>query len=244
MSVVIDTNVEWVDVDQDEPQTDLPVVDDPQPEPMAVTELSDSEPEQELESKASEVVDDQRASDDFRTRIWNAEMRCRGKEAIVEDLKEQLKFAKADYEESVSALRKLANECHQPSMPLFDHANKVEAEAEAVVEVADESQDDSWRERPLLSLFQMGVIEGLGQKKMEVLTDLCPTFGHFEDLRASASLEGKQLKEVLPKGFGEKITDQIEELFLNAITQPMKTELKVFAEDASETTESIDLEDL
>jgi hypothetical protein len=183
MSVVIDTNVDFgseVEAYKVESESE-----GTQTEPV-----QESEPEQQpAEEKPAVVYEEEDDNADFRSRIWNAEMRCRGKEAIVEDLKEQLKFAKADYDDAVSALRKLATDGNKP-MPLFDHAKKVETEVETVETVADPTQDESWRAKPLLSIFQMGVIKGVGQKKMETLTDLYPTFGHFQDLRVSASLEG------------------------------------------------------
>jgi hypothetical protein len=243
MSVVIDTNGFCESETQvDETQIELNIVDDTQTEPVEVAEPVLEEPA----PAAAVVYEEEDDNADFRSRIWNAEMRCRGKEAIVEDLKEQLKFAKSDYDDAVSALRKLATDGNKP-MPLFNHAKKVEAEVETVETVADPTQDESWRAKPLLSIFQMGVIKGLGQKKLESLTDLYPTFGHFQDLRISASLEGKPLKEVLPEGFGQKITDQIEEVFLNAISNPLKSvadDLDELAEPDWQDDETIVLEDL
>lgn len=235
MSVVIDTS--GFDV---ESEVEACKVEVESQEPSQESEPIEQPEESSVESSASPttpayVEEDDNA--DFRAKIWNAEMRCRGKEAIVEDLKEQLKFAKADYDDAVSALRKLATDGNKP-MPLFDHAKKA-SESEVVETVADETQDESWREQSLGELLKSAEIKGLGQKKLEALTDLYPTFGHFQDLRVSASLEGKTLKEVLPEGFGEKITDQIDEVFLNAMTSPLKTELKVFSDDPGELAEPV-----
>lgn len=244
MSVVIDTSGVGFDCESktevDETQNELHVVDESQSEPsvlivepelkdraMALLDQGSTEP---ASSPIAYEEEDDNA--DFRAKIWNAEMRCRGKEAIVEDLKEQLKFAKADYDDAVSALRKLATEGNKP-MPLFDHAKK----AEVVETVADETQDESWREQSLGELLKSAEIKGLGQKKLESLTDLYPTFGHFQDLRISASLEGKPLKEVLPEGFGEKITDQIEEVFLNAMMNPLKEQAKIDLEEEARDQE-------
>jgi hypothetical protein len=236
MSVVIDTNVDFgseveSEISQMEP-TVLLVEPELKDKAIALLEEGSVEPV----ATPTAVYEEEDDNADFRARIWNAEMRCRGKEAIVEDLKEQLKFAKADYDDAVSALRKLATDGNKP-MPLFDHAKKVEAEAEAVQPV--EKEDDSWRAWPLFDLLNSSDIDikGLGKKKIEALTDLYPTFGHFQDLRISASLEGKPLKEVLPEGFGQKIADQIEEVFLNAMMSPLKAQAKIDLEEEARDQE-------
>lgn len=181
-------------------------------------EATNEQPEQAIEHPGTERISD---DEDFRIRIWNAEMRCRGKEAIVEDLKEQLKSAKSDYEGAVEALRKLANEGYSP-MPLFD-ARRQEQPAAEPIEDADCSVDDdwpeeneAWREKDFIELIKASKIEGLGKKKLEALAEVVKTFGDFEDLRTKASLENIHLSKLLPAGFGEKVTDQIEECFLVA----------------------------
>lgn len=173
-------------------------------------ELEDSDPPSfpPMTTALDESGDD---GDDFKSQIWNAEMRCRGKEAIVEDLKEQLKFAKADYEDSVAALRKLATWGRDPVVNQakleVSEPNEPEAEPPA---------DESWKTHSLIDLLKSSEIDGLGKKKLDALADICKTFGDFEDLRTRASLDGVHLKEVLPTGFGEKITDQIEEVYFLA----------------------------
>lgn len=73
------------------------------------------------------------ATDDFLIQIQNAETECRRTEAVVVDLKEQLKDAKAEYNASVSKLRKLA----------IDGATMIENDAQrpllAVAEAAAET---------------------------------------------------------------------------------------------------------
>lgn len=183
-------------------------------------------------------------SEDFRIKIWNAEMRCRGKEAIVEDLKEQLKFAKSDYDDAVAKLRKLAAEGSEP-LPLFDSP----AAAQEPTNHADEENDDSWKQRNFVEFIQGIGIDGLGKKKVESLADAVTTFGDFQDLRVRASDEGLHLSKLLPSGFGEKITDQIEQAFLDHqwsdSTTPVESAGDPEYEDVEEgNSEEIDINDL
>jgi hypothetical protein len=176
----------------------------------ATQEVAQSEPEAELERISDE--------EDFRIRIWNAEMRCRGREAVVEDLKEQLKDAKSAYEDAVTALRKLASESGGQPLPLFDAPKQAWPNSEAAVEPEAGTiagDDESWRQKNFIEFIQSAGIDGLGKKKIDALSEVIQTFGDFQDLRNKASLEHLHLSRLLPSGFGEKVTDQIEQSFLD-----------------------------
>jgi hypothetical protein len=183
----------------------------------------DAEPEVEPETEAAEDVAPPAEPEpaaaasydqDFRIRIWNAEMKCRGREAVVEDLKEQLKAAKSDYEDAVDELRRLANDAYRP-MPLFDNQEKA-GEAFDPGEAMDQPLDESWRSRNFVEFIRDRGISGLGQKKLDALAEAVPTFGDFEDLRTRASKENSHLSKLMPDGFGPKVTDEIEEEYLQS----------------------------
>jgi hypothetical protein len=206
---------EYYDVDSDVLDGDSSQVDDGGEE--ATQEVAEAT-QDVAETEAEPEAEPERISDeeDFRIIIWNAEMRCRGREAVVEDLKEQLKDAKSAYEDAVTALRKLASESGGQPLPLFDAPKQAEPTSEAAPEseaVATEA-DDSWRQRNFIEFIQGAGIDGLGKKKIDALSEVIQTFGDFEDLRTKASIEHLHLSKLLPSGFGEKVTDQIEEAYL------------------------------
>lgn len=75
------------------------------------------------------------------------------------------------------------------------------------------SDKTPWHEVPITALG-LEKIEGLGKKKRDALIELCPTIGRFEALRVLASQEWLPLHAKLPKGFGERVADALEELHL------------------------------
>ena len=119
----------------------------------------------------------------------------------------------------------MASEAHQPSLQLFDPPKKIEqptSESEALdssQENAESDPDQHWKELSFPSFLQTCDIAGLGQKKLDAISDSVSTFGDFEELRTKASVAHCHLAELLPQGFGTKITDQIEELYLNEVTK-------------------------
>jgi hypothetical protein len=148
----------------------------------------------------SEAESDDDGEQDFRARIWNAETECRKKELMVELAKEDLKEAKAAYDDAVDRLRKLAREATQPT--LFNLADGKPA-------------DESWKERDFHEWLDDVEIDGLGDTKREALKDAnIDTFGDFEQLRVEAAKTVQHLSKLLPKGFGKPVTDEIEKLFL------------------------------
>lgn len=79
----------------------------------------------------------------------------------------------------------------------------------------DPNADQTWRAIPIAPLLDG--IKGMGEKKREAIVSLTPTLGDFEDLRGAASVQHKQLKDVMPKGVGAAMTDEIEERAMSAM---------------------------
>jgi hypothetical protein len=67
---------------------------------------------------------------------------------------------------------------------------------------------DDWRKHPTDQL--LAGVKGMGAKKLEAIMELAPTVGDLEDLRAAASMAHQMFKDVLPKGCGEAMADEIE----------------------------------
>lgn len=165
------------------------------------------------EPKSTDKSSDGSEDDDFRARVWNAEQECRRREITVELLKGDLKAAKEEYDSAVERLRRIASEGSQPNLPIFGSQNK---EDEPLPEPSE-----AWRDRPFMPWLETkSGIRGVGVKKKDALYEVVQTFGDFEDLRVKAQEEGKHLSELLPKGFGEEVTDAIVNAFLVAKDEP------------------------
>jgi hypothetical protein len=174
--------------------------------------LMESTPESKAFNDAFDQDDDE---DDFRARVWNAEQECRRRELAVELAKSDLKIAKEEYDTAVDRLRRIASEGTQPTLPIFGEPSKAN-EPEALPEPSL-----AWRERPFMGWLETkSGIRGLGVKKKDALYEIVENFGDFEDLRVKAQQESKHLCELLPKGFGEDVTDAIVEAFLVAKDEP------------------------
>jgi hypothetical protein len=174
----------------------------PTPESKDFEAAFDGGPSETSESEVESEPSDDDGEQDFRARIWNAETECRKKELMVELAKEDLKEAKAAYDDAVDRLRKLARDAQQPT--LFNLADGKPA-------------DESWKERDFHEWLDDVVIDGLGDTKREALKDAnIDTFGDFEQLRVEAGKTVQHLSKLLPKGFGKPVTDEIEKAFLAA----------------------------
>jgi len=154
--------------------------------------------------------------------ITDAEYDCRAAEQSVNDLKDQLKEAKKHYDDCVKRLRTFAGKLNQKprpaseqviATPATDTATECEPEHPAVEDKASQSPD-AWRS---VSLADIGVasIKGLGTKKYEALIELCPTLGDFEGLRSRVGKDAASLPDLMPKGIGQSMCDQLEEMVLD-----------------------------
>lgn len=145
--------------------------------------------------------------------IYNAEQTCRAYDDEVEDLKEQLKEAKARLSNATNYLRKLTGRIHDrqrgeeldKERPLLNQAS---GPAATIV--------GNWRSISTEVLLEEP-IERFGAKKKESLLELVPTLGEFEDLRARVGQDAATLRELLPKGIGESAADALEERLISAI---------------------------
>lgn len=71
--------------------------------------------------------------------------------------------------------------------------------------------DESWRLVSTLELLTSEpAIAGLGKKKLENITEAAPTVGDLVDLISEGSKAHKQFHEMLPKGCGRGLADEIE----------------------------------
>lgn len=165
-------------------------------------------------------------------KIAETEKECTEKELLIQDLKEQLKEAKAQLEQSLIRLRRICGKTLQEvdhwkqqlplpiSSVLPAAAEKPEASPAVAPAVAVEAGSDEWR-NVLTSDLLFG-IKGLGAKKLEALIDLAPTLGALEDLRGEASKSHKTFVEVLPKGIGLELSSAIEERILTHLAEMAK----------------------
>jgi hypothetical protein len=183
----------------------------PTPESESFEAAFDGGPSESSESEVEgEPSDDDDGENDFRARIWNAETECRKRELEVELIKEDLKEAKAAYDDAVDRLRKLAREATQPT--LFSMPSKPTGEPQPAI-------DESWKEREICQWIDELEIDGFGDTKREALKDLVETFGDFDCLRVEAKKTHQHLAKLMPKGIGQGLTDAIEEAFLAEIAK-------------------------
>ena len=80
----------------------------------------------------------------------------------------------------------------------------------------------SWRDTPTAKLLEG--LKGLGAKKLEAIIEVAPTAGKLESLRGEASMEHKAFKDVLPKGCGETLADEIENRLVDHVAKFLGTD--------------------
>lgn len=132
------------------------------------------------------------------------------------ELENELKDIKADEKAALRNLRNLIKRGPNYPQPKSKIDDAVATAGEpSAIQVDDVNADTTWRELSLAPLLDG--IKGLGAKKLEALLELCPTIGDWEELRAKAGVAHKPVSDVLPKGIGGSITDEIEERVYLAI---------------------------
>jgi hypothetical protein len=129
------------------------------------------------------------------------------------------KDAKAEEKAALSALSNLIRRGPQyppdPSQAsAIDQAVSSGGERSAIT-LDDPDADQTWRTITTLSLLDG--IKGLGDKKRDAIISLAPTLGDLEELRGKAGIAHKQFSEVLPKGVGSSLADEIEERIWSAM---------------------------
>lgn len=150
---------------------------------------------EQLEADAKE-----RAKKEFREALVSAEEDLVTANLKEEDLKAELKAAKSHRQDCLDRLRRIK----MRGVDGFYVAPKIDGE-----------EDESWRLIPMEDL--LSGVEGLGEKKLELLIELYPTLGHIEDARGQASRDFQPFDSVLPKGIGLEMAGKIEELVMDAI---------------------------
>ena len=147
------------------------------------------------------MTNEKTEADDLLDELWNCELRIREKESSLEELKEKVKEIKAELKTEIQNLRKLSQSKHE-NRPLFPVSKKP---------IAAE-----WESQPIEKLLEPP-IAGMGQKKIDALIDQVRTVGEFEKLREEVGRDFDHLAKLLPKGFGEKLADEIENRQLDFI---------------------------
>lgn len=138
---------------------------------------------------------------------------------IVSRIKEDLKEAKEELKEAKEELSAVEARLFRLTAELGRKLAPVPAtalvEVSATNGIETEAEDNSWRDLPTVELLTG--LTGLGKKKIETLSEAVPTVGDLEDLRGKASEQHKSFAELLPKGFGQKAVDSIENALIDHI---------------------------
>ena len=126
----------------------------------------------------------------------------------IKEAKEVLKGQQALLTRYSSQLADIMDGHPLPRNPKAAEATKDGAEASPDEPSKATEAGRDWRDLATEEL--LAGIKGLGAKKLDAIVELAPTAGKLEDLRGEASMSYKQFKEVLPKGCGESMADEIE----------------------------------
>jgi hypothetical protein len=168
-------------------------------------------------------------------------------EAEIAGFKAKIKDAKDLQAGETIRLRRLGEELRDilAGHPLPDEPQASEEDSEQVIEANEASEPeasrepDAWKRIPVDSLLDG--VKGMGAKKREALNESVATLGDLEALRAKASKEHLHFSKVLPKGFGEALTDSLEAKMLEAIAKCMPTAAEQV--DAEQTAEGKEVAD-
>ena len=198
----------------------------------------DSEPadDESIEPESDPNDDDGDPLTDAQNRlikIENAGRYVRQQESLVEGAKEDLKSAKANYDQAVARLRNLCEaESNDADRPLINGLKDGEI---ALVGVSDDDEssdvDQSWQSLAIETLWQADEIKGFGTAKRAAIIDEVTTLGEFQKLTQQVGKDCQHLKELLPQGCGEKLADELENRFLEFVANYANR-------DASNETES------
>ena len=173
-----------------------------------IEDVTDVINEQDAESTES-LEEPLSAAESLLNEISNAESECREREAEVDEAKEDLKVAKANYDRAVTRLRKLANQSENDSnRPLLDLQN----------DATESDENDDWQSLSISVLWEEP-IKGFGESKQEAILDEIPTLGAFEKLRQLVGREADHLCKLMPKGVGETLADELENRHLDYVAK-------------------------
>lgn len=189
-------------------------------EPEAVVEVTAELPAEPEWDEAAEHAKDDAAFIGKLRDIGNEIDEAKERIAI---LTAELKEAKAELKAAEKRLLRTSKEGPQyrkkpEPKPTFDErqaiADGMSAMMDAAVATSDPEPlpnpvDEEWRWIKTETLVQG--IERFGAKKQESLIELCPTLGDLVELQKKASLACMPFHEMLPKGIGQGIADELEE---------------------------------
>lgn len=219
----VDTEDETVDVEIEVSVDDSTDGD----EAEEATSLDDCQEEGTLSPIENELSETKPDEDDIfwaRLRligeIKEAREDVKHSEDEIESFKSALKEQKEDLEASKNRVNRLLDELFSLDSPKVPKLNvkyeDVDGGSQSLESTSVKKDEDGWRS--ILSLEVLSGIKGLGAKKLDALVELCPTLGALEDLRGEASKNGYgSFHDALPKGFGQAISDAIEDRMIEAI---------------------------
>jgi hypothetical protein len=169
------------------------------------------------------------SDEDKAERLWWDKVEVLGKikacsreikeaEAEITDLQGQIKSAKEVQKGQQALLAKyssqLADILDGHPLPKNPSTPDTSEEAPGASDAAPGASGD-WRDTPTEKL--LAGVKGLGAKKLEAIIELAPTAGKLEALRGEASMGHRLFKDVLPKGCGETLADEIENRLLECV---------------------------
>lgn len=196
----------------DEPQSELPVANEPQP--ITPVELSEEDEAERRWWAKVEVIGKIR---DCSRLIEETESEIDGYQDAIKEAKEVLKGQQALLNRYSSQLADILDGHPLPKNPAAAIETPSSVPGPGEVAVLGVINDEDWRNY-LTSDLLKGVT-GLGPKKLDAITELAPTAGQLEDLRGQASMAYKTFKEVLPKGCGDNVADAIENRLIDHIAK-------------------------
>lgn len=187
--------------------------------------LADPEPEPTTKPEIIGAVDD---TDEDRR--WWAKVEVLGKirdcsrlieetEGEIDGLKESIKECNEVLKGQQALLNRYSSQLADimDGRPLPKNPNAPEPAAGSATGSEPDAPGDDWRDYPTAKLLDG--IKGLGAKKLEAIVDLAPTAGKLESLRGEASYAHRQFREVLPKGCGESMADEIENRLIEHVAK-------------------------
>lgn len=142
-------------------------------------------------------------------------------EGEVDGYQEQIKEAKEVLKGQQALLARyssqLADIMDGRPLPTNPNAPAESASDPATTEGQTSGVWEDWRDYP--TKYLLDGVKGLGPKKLDAITEEAPTVGKLEDLRGQASMAHKPFKDVLPKGCGESMADEIENRLIEHIAK-------------------------
>ncbi len=238
------------------PETVSEVVVDQSETPVVVDEMFDHPNIPPAEEQSAEGVDQdetETSQEDIDERLWWDKVEVMGRikdcarmieeyESEIDGYQEQIKEAKEVLKGQQALLHRYSSQLADimDGRPLPRNPNQPQQDesSDTITSVGESDGAGDWRDYPTDQL--LSGVKGLGAKKLDAITEAAPTAGKLEELRGQASVQHKHFKEVLPKGCGESMADEIENRLIDLIAKQSAVEAE--ADDDSESDEYEDAE--